>query len=102
VTDKTEFAPSGDRQDYYHPGALLVAEPRYTSNGSPFVFRDGERVPGTRLYEPESERYDRTRLQLMFDDTTVLALAWRATGRDDYARHAPASAAHGSSTPRRG
>jgi hypothetical protein len=24
----------------------------------------------------------------MFDDTTVLALAWRATGRDAYARHA--------------
>jgi hypothetical protein len=87
VTDKTEFAPSGDRQDYFHPAPYWWPNPA-TPDGSPFVFRDGERVPGTRLYEPDSERYDRTRLQLMFDDTTVLALAWRATGRDDYARHA--------------
>jgi hypothetical protein len=81
--------PGGELQDYYHPAPYWWPNPA-TSNGYPFVFRDGERVPGTRLYEPESDRYDRTRLQLMFDDTTVLSLAWLATGRDAYVGHAAA------------
>jgi hypothetical protein len=97
---KTEVPPSGDKQDYYHPAPYWWPNPA-TSNGYPFVFRDGERVPGTRLYEPESDRYDRTRLQLMFDDTTTLALAWLATGRDAYAAHAAPSCGAGSSIPRR-
>jgi hypothetical protein len=89
VTDKSETAPGGELQDYYHPAPYWWPNPA-TSNGYPFVFRDGERVPGTRLYEPESDRYDRTRLQLMFDDTTTLSLAWLATGRDAYVGHAAA------------
>jgi hypothetical protein len=48
VTDKTEFAPSGDRQDYYPPGALLVAEPRHTERLSPVSSATGSgfRAPG--------------------------------------------------------
>ena len=87
VVDKADLPPSGDRHDYYHPAPYWWPNPA-TSNGYPFVFRDGERVPGTRLYEPESGRYDRTRLQFMFDDTTTLALAWLATGQDAYIGHA--------------
>ena len=87
VVDKTDLPPSGDRHDYYHPAPYWWPNPA-TSNGYPFVFRDGERVPGTRLYEPESARYDRTRLQFMFDDTTTLALAWLATGQGAYINHA--------------
>lgn len=49
---------------------------------------DGERIPGTGLYDPESDNFDRTRLQRLFDDTTVLALAWKATGELNYAEHA--------------
>ena len=49
--------------------------------------RDGHRVPGTELYEPGSEQYDRTSVQRLFDDTTVLALAWRVTDNLDYAEH---------------
>jgi glycosyltransferase involved in cell wall biosynthesis len=54
----------------------------------PYLFRDGERIPGTRLYEPDSDRYDRTRLQRMFDETTTLSLAWLATSDDRYVDHA--------------
>lgn len=46
------------------------------------------RIPGTRMYEPASEAFDRTRLQRLFDDTTALALAWRRTGRAEFAAHA--------------
>ncbi|KPQ13239.1 MAG: glycosyltransferase [Rhodobacteraceae bacterium HLUCCO18] len=87
VVNKSDLPPGGDRHDYYHPAPYWWPNPA-TSNGYPFVFRDGERVPGTQLYEPESARYDRTRLQFMFDDTTTLALAWLATGRDAYIGHA--------------
>lgn len=87
VTDKVAAAPSGDPHDYFHPAPYRWPNPN-TSDGYPYVSRDGRRVPGTRLYEPDSDRYDRTRLQLMLDDTTSLALAWRLTGQDDYAQHA--------------
>jgi hypothetical protein len=87
VVDKTSLPPSGDRHDYYHPAPYWWPNPA-TPSGMPYVFRDGERIPGTRLYEPESDRYDRTRLQRMFDDTTAMALAWLATGAGRYAGHA--------------
>ena len=83
VTDKTTRAPSGDPHDYWHPAPYWWPNPD-TANGLPYVKRDGERVPGTRMYEPDSERYDRTRLQRFFDDTTALALAGFITERDDY------------------
>jgi hypothetical protein len=87
VVDKTTLPPSQDPHDYWHPAPYWWPNPE-TANGLPYVYRDGERAPGTRLYEPESEKYDRTRLQRLFDDTTILALAWRVTGRTAYAAHA--------------
>lgn len=87
VTDKTELAPSKDPHDYYHPAPYWWPNPD-TPNGLPYIFKDGERVPGTNLYEPESNKFDRTRLQRLFDDTTVLALAWRATNNPDFASKA--------------
>ncbi|WP_018872900.1 alginate lyase family protein [Thioalkalivibrio sp. ALJ16] len=85
--DKPEPGPSGDLQDYYHPAPYWWPNPD-TKDGLPYVRRDGERVPGTRMYEPESHRYDRTRLQRLFDDTTTLALAAFVTGDQGYAIHA--------------
>lgn len=85
--DKPEPGPSGDLQDYYHPAPYWWPNPD-TSDGLPYVRRDGERVPGTRMYEQESDRYDRTRLQRLFDDTTTLALAAYVTGDQRYATHA--------------
>jgi hypothetical protein len=87
VVDKTTLPPSGDLHDYWHPAPYWWPN-RLTPSGRPYRQRDGVRVPGTRLYEPESEKYDRTRLQRLFDDTTGLALAWRLGGGDAFAAHA--------------
>ncbi|QBY01811.1 glycosyltransferase [Rhodophyticola sp. CCM32] len=87
VVAKTALPPSGDPHDYYNPAPYWWPNPA-TPNGMPFIFKDGERIPGTRLYEPESDSYDRTRLQRLFDDTTTLALAWVASDQDAYVTHA--------------
>lgn len=87
VTHKTTLAPSGDPRDYWHPAPYWWPNSDMPE-GLPYVKRDGERVPGTNMYEPESDKYDRTRLQRLFDDTTALALAWYLTGRREYAEHA--------------
>lgn len=85
--DKPEPGPSGDIQDYYHPAPYWWPNPK-TQDGLPYVQRDGVRVPGTRMYEPESTRYDRTRLQGLFDDCTSLTLAAFVTGQQCYSDHA--------------
>lgn len=87
VVDKQSLPPSGDPHDYWHPAPYWWPNPA-TLDGLPYVRRDGVRVPGTELYEPLSERYDRSRLQRLFDDTTVLALGWAASGDDRFAEHA--------------
>jgi hypothetical protein len=87
VTEKTTLPPSGDPHDYWHPAPYWWPNP-FIPGGRPYIQRDGRRVPGTRMYEPESDRYDRTRLQRLFDDTTTLALAHALTGRSDLAAHA--------------
>jgi hypothetical protein len=88
VTDKTTMPPSGDRQDYWHPAPYWWPDPR-KSDGLPYVRRDGERIPGTQLYDSDCEKYDRTRIQRVFDDSLVLSLAWFYRGDK---RHAEAGA----------
>ncbi|MFO7901862.1 MAG: alginate lyase family protein [Pirellulaceae bacterium] len=87
VVDKTTLAPSGDPHDYWHPDPYYWPNPLRLP-GLPYVKRQGRRVPGTVLYEPESERFDRTRLQHVFDDTFVFALASTCSGDERYALHA--------------
>jgi hypothetical protein len=87
VMHKTSLPPSGMRNDYWAPAAYWWPNPE-TEDGLPYVRRDGDRVPGTNLFEPGSEQYDRSRAQLLFDDTTVLALAWRVFEHAEYANHA--------------
>lgn len=87
VIDKSARAPSGDPHDYFQPAPYWWPDPR-KPDGLPFVRRDGEHAPGTALYSPGSEAYDRTRLQRVFDDTTVLALAATVLGEQRYASHA--------------
>lgn len=87
VVDKTTLPPSGDLHDYWHPAPYAWPNPD-TPDGLPYVYRDGERVPGTRLYEPESIQYDRTALQRMFDETTTLALAGRVFSEEAFTRKA--------------
>jgi hypothetical protein len=59
------------------PGACL---------GRPYVRRDGRRVPGTRLYEPLSDNYDRTRLQRLFDDSVRARAGLALHGRHPLCR----------------
>jgi hypothetical protein len=87
VVDKTSVAPSRDPQDYWHPAPYYWPN-KWTPSGRPYVSRDGQRVPGTRLYEDLSDQYDRTRLQRLFDDTWILALAWSIFGDTRYVTHA--------------
>ncbi len=86
VMDKSTLPPSNDPHDYWHPAPYYWPNP-LTPSGLPYVNRDGERVPGTRLYEPESDKYDRTRLQRLFDDTSTLAMAWHFFNEDAFAEH---------------
>ena len=87
VVDKTTLPPSGDPQDYWHPAPYFWPNPD-SEDGLPYIKIDGMRSPGTALYEPGCEQYDRSSLQRLFDDTTILALAWRATGNLRYSDHA--------------
>ncbi|MCC5841975.1 MAG: alginate lyase family protein [Opitutales bacterium] len=86
-TDKPEPGPSGILQDYYHPAPYWWPNPK-SKNGLPYIRKDGERVPGTKMYEPESNRYDRTRLQRLFEDATTLSLAAFITGDPSFSAHA--------------
>jgi hypothetical protein len=86
VVDKTTLPPSQNIHDYWHPAPYWWPNPN-TPDGLPYIKKDGQRVPGTSMYEPESEKYDRTRLQRLFDDTFTLALAWKFTGEIKYAQH---------------
>lgn len=89
VVDKQSLPPSGNRHDYWHPAPYWWPHPLRLP-GLPYVRRDGRRVPGTLLYEPLSENYDRTRLQRLFDDTFILTLAWYFHRERRYAEHAAA------------
>lgn len=87
VIDKQTLPPSGDPHDYWHPAPYWWPNPE-TADGLPYIRRDGERVPGTEMYDPDSAKYDRTGLQRVFDDTTVLALAWAVSGESAFAEQA--------------
>ena len=82
VTQKTTLPPSGDPHDYWHPAPYWWPDPA-KKNGRPYQWRDGQRIPGTQLYDADSGQFDRTRLQLTMDDATILALAGTMAGRQD-------------------
>ena len=86
VVDKLTLPPSGNKNDYWHPAPYWWPDPE-KPDGIPYIYRDGQRVPGTLMYERESDKYDRTRLQRMFDDSIILALAWKFTGNQKYSHH---------------
>lgn len=87
VIDKTTLPPSGNKHDYWHPAPYFWPNPK-TRDGLPYVYKDGERIPGTRMYEPESVKYDRTSIQRVFDETTTLALAGYIFTRPAYTEKA--------------
>eukprot|EP00123_Amoebidium_parasiticum_P017446 comp23857_c0_seq1/m.41716 comp23857_c0_seq1/g.41716 ORF comp23857_c0_seq1/g.41716 comp23857_c0_seq1/m.41716 type:complete len:791 (-) comp23857_c0_seq1:828-3200(-) len=75
VMDKFGIAPSGNRHDYYSIKPYYWPNPA-TRNKMPYIRKDGQRVPGSILYNPQSLKYDRTSLANMFRNTTVLGLAF--------------------------
>jgi hypothetical protein len=83
VIDKTTLPPSGDRHDYWTVAPYWWPDPE-SSDGLPYIRRDGDRLPGTTMWEPGSERYDRSSLQSMIDETTVAALAGYFTGQERF------------------
>lgn len=115
--DKTELPPSKDKHDYYTPKPYFWPNP-HTASGLPYIRMDGQRVPGTELYDEQSHRvcltistkqdsentrikskrgslrislvfqFDRTRLASMYGNTTCLALAYYFTGASQYAEKA--------------
>ncbi|MEX2415483.1 MAG: alginate lyase family protein [Paenibacillaceae bacterium] len=86
VTDKKSLPPSDNIHDYWHPAPYWWPNPN-TKDGLPYIRRDGKRVPGTHIYEKKSDKYDRSRLQRVFDDSIILAMAWKFTGDKTYAKH---------------
>eukprot|EP00123_Amoebidium_parasiticum_P017591 comp23907_c2_seq1/m.42105 comp23907_c2_seq1/g.42105 ORF comp23907_c2_seq1/g.42105 comp23907_c2_seq1/m.42105 type:complete len:1059 (-) comp23907_c2_seq1:41-3217(-) len=87
VVNKTEFPPSHDKHDYYTPSPYFWPNPD-TPDGLPYIRKDGHRVPGTELYDSQSNRFDRSRLASLFGNTTCLALGWYFTGNQEYADRA--------------
>ncbi len=87
VTHKPESPAGVGPHDYYHPAPYWHPDPR-KENGLPYVRRDGVRLPGTVLYGEGSERFDRTRWQMMCDDTLACALEWSISGDEAAREHA--------------
>ena len=90
VTDKPDdsVAASGDKHDYYHLSPYYWPKsPEWEKDPThKWIRHDGKRYPGTELYEPGSEKFDRTRVKDMQYNTTILGLAYYLTGEKEYAQ----------------
>jgi hypothetical protein len=81
VVQKPKPAPSGSKHDYYTLARYYWPNPK-TSDGKPYVRRDGEMNP-----ETATDDYDHRRLSLLDKTCETLALAWYFTGDEKYASH---------------
>lgn len=80
VVNKTNIPPSGDRHDYMSIAPYFWPNPD-TTNGLPYIRRDGERNPANRTS-------DRRNLSELNENVETLALAWYFTGDEAYATKA--------------
>jgi hypothetical protein len=80
VMEKTNVPPSGDRHDYMSIAPYFWPNPA-TSNGLPYLRRDGERNPANRTS-------DRRNLAELNENVETLALAWYFSGDEVYATKA--------------
>jgi hypothetical protein len=80
VTEKTNLPPSGDKHDYMSVGPYWWPNPN-TSNGLPYIRRDGSRNSGTVTS-------DRRQLGSLISNVETLALAYYFTGETQYAERA--------------
>lgn len=80
VMNKTNVPPSGDRHDYMSIAPYFWPNPD-TTNGLPYIRRDGERNPANRTS-------DRRNLSELIENVETLTLAWYFTGEEVYATKA--------------
>lgn len=80
VVHKKGIAPSGDKHDYVSLSRYWWRNPE-TSNGLPYIFKDGQS-------NPELEHYDRNVLGSMCATVNTLSLAYFYTGEEKYAKKA--------------
>ncbi|HEY7219505.1 MAG TPA: alginate lyase family protein [Candidatus Binatia bacterium] len=81
VTEKEITPPSGDKHDYLSIAPYWWPNPN-TSNGLPYVRRDGQVNP------ERDQSSDRRRLDQMIQTVMTLALGYYLIGRDEYSTHA--------------
>ena len=81
VMNKKAVPPSGDKHDYMSLAPYFWPNPN-TSNGLPYINRDGQRNP--EIYEIPN----RIDLGEMADDAETLSLAWYFTTNETYAAKA--------------
>ena len=79
VLDKGSVPPSGDKHDYYS------VRPYVTS---------GVRADDTKLHGVGSDKFDRSRIQNLFQNATILALGWFYTGDAAFAARGAALVRH--------
>jgi Alginate lyase len=81
IVNKKGTPPSGDKHDYMSQAPYFWRNPN-TSNGLPYIRRDGERNPETRNFS------DRKRIDEMASAVETLALAYYFKGDEAYATKA--------------
>jgi len=84
VTDKPRAPHSQSFHDYYSVAPYHWPLDKTLDSGKTHEWRDGERIPESKLFSELSMPFDRSRLQLFLDHSTVLSLAWFFTGRQSY------------------
>jgi len=81
VMDKSQIPPSGDKHDYISQAPYFWPNPN-TSNGLPYINRDGQRNPEVRNSSDARNFAD------ICSDTHTLALAYYFSGDEKYAAQA--------------
>jgi hypothetical protein len=81
VMDKTQLPPSGDKHDYLSQAPYFWPNPN-TSNGLPYINRDGQRNPEVR------NSSDAENFAAVCDEARTLALAYYFSGDEKYAAKA--------------
>lgn len=79
ITEKEQFAASGDPHDYF--SFAIYWWPNPITRGLPYIRRDGE-------VNPDSQKCDRPKLDAMAQATLVLSKAFAITGEVKYAQKA--------------
>ena len=83
VTNKTQVAPSGNKNDYASYSRYWWPNPE-TENGLPYIRRDGETNPDSQ----DLKKSDRPRIGAFGANTETLGLAYYFTGEKKYAEKA--------------